>query len=321
MVERTSDALVDALRTALDGTGTVTRQPAIARRAESLLGAAVVATAPVAGGDIATATKLRLSDGTTALMKTLTGAPAGFFAAEAARAALAGRGGRRRRRCREVLAVDDECLVLRLDRARQATAAEAADLRPPARRHPRRRRRRRSAQRRGDGFIGRLPLPNRAVPTLGRVLRRAAGCCPTCAGRRPRRAHRPARSRTVEAVVGRLAELVPEEPPARLHGDLWNGNVLWGQDGRAWLVDPAAHGGHRETDLAMLALFGLPHLPRVLDAYDEATPAGRGLAGPGRRCTSCSRCWSTPACSAAGTAPARPPRPRGTPDLSGTSRG
>ena len=71
-------------------------------------------------------------------------------------------------------------------------------------------------------------------------------------------------------------EPVPEEPPARLHGDLWTGNVLWGQDGRAWLVDPAAHGGHRETDLAMLALFGLPHLPRVLDAYDEAAPLAEG---------------------------------------------
>ncbi len=79
----------------------------------------------------------------------------------------------------------------------------------------------------------------------------------------------------VEAVVPRLAELVPEEPPARLHGDLWNGNVLWGHD-RAWVIDPAAHGGHRESDLAMLALFGLPHLPRVLDAYAEASPLADG---------------------------------------------
>ena len=42
------------------------------------------------------------------------------------------------------------------------------------------------------------------------------------------------------------------------------------------MIDPAAHGGHRESDLAMLALFGLPHLPRVLDAYAEASPLADG---------------------------------------------
>jgi fructosamine-3-kinase len=52
--------------------------------------------------------------------------------------------------------------------------------------------------------------------------------------------------------------------------------VLWGTDGRVWVIDPAAHGGHRETDLAMLALFGMPHLARVLDAYDETAPLGEG---------------------------------------------
>jgi fructosamine-3-kinase len=54
--------------------------------------------------------------------------------------------------------------------------------------------------------------------------------------------------------------------------------VLWGLDGRVWLIDPAAYGGHREVDLAMLALFGLPHLPRVLDAYVEACAATQPLA-------------------------------------------
>jgi fructosamine-3-kinase len=67
----------------------------------------------------------------------------------------------------------------------------------------------------------------------------------------------------------------PAEPPARLHGDLWSGNVLWAPDG-AWLIDPAAHGGHRETDLAMLVLFGCPHLDAVLTAYDEAAPLADG---------------------------------------------
>ncbi|WP_367132069.1 fructosamine kinase family protein [Saccharothrix sp. HUAS TT1] len=82
----------------------------------------------------------------------------------------------------------------------------------------------------------------------------------------------PAEARTVEAVRVEA----PAEPPARLHGDLWSGNVHWAADGRAWLVDPAAHGGHRETDLAMLALFGCPHLDRVLAAYDETAPLADG---------------------------------------------
>ncbi|MER7571405.1 fructosamine kinase family protein [Streptomyces sp. NPDC126514] len=76
-----------------------------------------------------------------------------------------------------------------------------------------------------------------------------------------------------ERVCARLPELAgPAEPPARLHGDLWNGNVLWGADGHAWLIDPAAHGGHRETDLAMLHLFGCPHLDRLLDGYRRTAP-------------------------------------------------
>ena len=83
----------------------------------------------------------------------------------------------------------------------------------------------------------------------------------------------------IEGVIGKLTALLPEEPPARLHGDLWNGNVLWGQESRVWLIDPAAYGGHRELDLAMLTLFGLPHLPRVLEAYQERQPARRGLGG------------------------------------------
>ncbi|OPF71284.1 fructosamine kinase [Streptomyces antioxidans] len=83
----------------------------------------------------------------------------------------------------------------------------------------------------------------------------------------------------IELACERLPELAgPAEPPARLHGDLWNGNVLWGTDGQVWLIDPAAHGGHRETDLAMLHLFGCPHLDRVLDGYQEVAPLAEGWA-------------------------------------------
>ncbi|WP_346085044.1 fructosamine kinase family protein, partial [Streptomyces thermocarboxydus] len=81
----------------------------------------------------------------------------------------------------------------------------------------------------------------------------------------------------VERVCARLPELAgPAEPPARLHGDLWSGNVLWGADGRVHVIDPAAHGGHRETDLAMLALFGCPLLDAVLEGYQEVAPLAEG---------------------------------------------
>ncbi|WP_022886191.1 fructosamine kinase family protein [Glaciibacter superstes] len=68
-----------------------------------------------------------------------------------------------------------------------------------------------------------------------------------------------------------------DEPPARLHGDLWNGNVLWSADGVV-LIDPAAHGGHRETDLAMLALFGCPYLDDVFGGYESKAHLRAGWA-------------------------------------------
>ncbi|UMG94031.1 fructosamine kinase family protein [Nocardioides sp. TF02-7] len=80
----------------------------------------------------------------------------------------------------------------------------------------------------------------------------------------------------VERAAARVGEVVPEEPPARLHGDLWNGNVLWTNDDRVVVIDPAAYGGHREVDLAMLALFGLPQLPQVMAAYEEVAPLAEG---------------------------------------------
>ena len=75
--------------------------------------------------------------------------------------------------------------------------------------------------------------------------------------------------------VGRIVVDVPAEPPARLHGDLWTGNVLGDQEGRPWLIDPAAYGGHREMDLAMLDLFG-PFPARTIAAYQEIAPFADG---------------------------------------------
>jgi fructosamine-3-kinase len=72
----------------------------------------------------------------------------------------------------------------------------------------------------------------------------------------------------VDAVMVRCdaGDFDDDDPPARLHGDLWSGNVMWTSEG-AVLIDPAAHGGHRETDLAMLALFGCPYLDEVISGY------------------------------------------------------
>jgi fructosamine-3-kinase len=81
--------------------------------------------------------------------------------------------------------------------------------------------------------------------------------------------------RAVEAVCDRIHDLAgPPEPPARLHGDLWSGNVLT-SGGRPYVIDPAAYGGHREVDLAMLRLFGSPSL-RFYAAYEEVAPLAAG---------------------------------------------
>ena len=80
----------------------------------------------------------------------------------------------------------------------------------------------------------------------------------------------------IESVADRIGELAgPAERPSRIHGDCWAGNVLW-SGGRGWLIDPAAHGGHRETDLAMLALFGAPFLDRIIACYQEVAPLAAG---------------------------------------------
>jgi fructosamine-3-kinase len=47
----------------------------------------------------------------------------------------------------------------------------------------------------------------------------------------------------------------------------------------AVLIDPAAHGGHRETDLAMLGLFGTPYLHEILEGYQAVTPLAEGWEG------------------------------------------
>jgi fructosamine-3-kinase len=125
------------------------------------------------------------------------------------------------------------------------------------------------------GYIASLPLPNDQADSWPSWYA-ARRLLPYCRIGRDEGALGPADVKLIESVAGRIADLAgPAEPPNRIHGDCWSGNVLW-SDGRAWLIDPAAHGGHRETDLAMLALFGAPYLDRILAAYDEARPLAQG---------------------------------------------
>ena len=244
----------------------------IAGRAEALLGTAVVATTPVAGGDICTSTRLRLSGGGSALMKTRPNAPDDFFTVEAH--GLRWLGEASGVEVPDVLAAEPDCLVLSWVEVGRPTPEAAEQLG----------RRLAATHRAGapvfgadrDGYIGTLPLPNRSAPTWSEFFA-TRRILPYLKLGRDRGAVTPDDAADIEAVVRRITDLAgPSEPPARLHGDLWSGNVLWGQGGRTWLVDPAAYAGHRETDLAMLALFGLPQLQRVLDAYTEEAPLADG---------------------------------------------
>jgi fructosamine-3-kinase len=129
-----------------------------------------------------------------------------------------------------------------------------------------------------DGYIGRLPLDNSLFSgSWGEwfAQRRLAPFVKLSVDGG-------ALSTVDASLVERAAERIAsgavggDEPPARIHGDLWPGNVVWARD-QAWLVDPAAHGGHRETDLAFLGLFGgAPFLDRTVAAYDEEWPLAAG---------------------------------------------
>jgi fructosamine-3-kinase len=128
-------------------------------------------------------------------------------------------------------------------------------------------------------FIADLPLPEGTWETFGSFYAQARV--------RPL-ADRARKARTLtdaeHSVCMELADVLetedprllgPPEPIARLHGDLWSGNVLWRRRDCV-LIDPSAHGGHRECDLAMLNLFGLPYLDEVLEAYDHEWPLSPG---------------------------------------------
>jgi fructosamine-3-kinase len=122
-----------------------------------------------------------------------------------------------------------------------------------------------------SAVVGSLRLPNEPLPDWPSFYAQRR-LLPALQAARGRGAISPSGTSAVQAVCERIAELCgPPEPPARLHGDLWSGNVLADAAGRPWLIDPTAYGGHREVDLAMLRLFGAPS-PRVFDAYEEISP-------------------------------------------------
>jgi len=142
----------------------------------------------------------------------------------------------------------------------------------------------------GVGFIGRQELAVQAFPTWGEFFAETRLLPYARAARRVGTID-DAGLRLVERVCDRLlaGEFDDGRPPARIHGDLWGGNVLYGVarsgqgasragagDVHAVLIDPAAHGGHGLTDLAMLALFGTQQLERVEQSYAEAAGLARG---------------------------------------------
>ena len=221
----------------------------------------------MAGGDINEAWQVVWADGRRSFVKTRRDPGPGEYAAEAAGLRWLGEPGALQ--VPEVLGVGEDFLELEWVEGGRLDDAGASELGHGLA----------AVHRAGAaGFgapaplrIGRLELPNDQLP----------GWPEFYAERRLAPLIAPARLsgrgvRAVERVCGRIVDLAgPAEPPARLHGDLWGGNVLAGVDGRPWLIDPVAYGGHREVDLAMLALFG-GRPGRVLDAYVEAWPLAAG---------------------------------------------
>lgn len=243
---------------------------------ERALGQPVQSVASVGGGSINDAFEVTLSDGSGIFVKTHPDAPAGMFAAEARGLRWLDEAGAIR--VPRVLGFDDAApafLALELLKpARPQSDFDEMLGRSLAALHAF------GAPHFGldhDNFIGRLPQSNapsrdwagfywsaRLEPQLRLALDRGL-------------VDESMRSR-FSALESKLPALVgPVEPPSRLHGDLWGGNLHVDERGAPCLVDPAAYGGHREIDLAMMKLFG-GFGRHVFAAYEESFPLAEGAA-------------------------------------------
>jgi fructosamine-3-kinase len=237
-----------------------------------VLGVEVGSTRPVGGGCISDAQRVELADGRVVFVKSGAGLADDLLTVEAAGLRwLAESGGVR---VPEVLALGEQVLVLEWIEAGAATGTTAERLgRGLARLHAS------GAPGFGwvrDGFIGSLPQRNTPLtddwPSFWFTYRIE----PLARQAVDRRSLPSDASALVRRLGERLRDLAgPPEPPARLHGDLWSGNVMVGAGGVPWVVDPAPYGGHREVDLAMLHLFGRTEAA-VVDAYQEMSPLAPG---------------------------------------------
>jgi len=230
---------------------------------------------PVGGGSVSTASRLTLDDGTSIFAKSWPSGPApeGFFAAEAAglswlRSAAAVP-------VPEVIVALPELLAMEWVEPGAPSAVAAEGLgRDLAALH------RSGADAFGadrPGFIGPLPLDNTVTNGPWGAWFGERRLLPYLRISADRGVLSAADVALVDRIINTITSYAESEAPSRTHGDLWPGNVLWAADGRAWLIDPAAQGGHRETDLAALALFGgVPHLDRLRAAYNEVHPLADG---------------------------------------------
>jgi fructosamine-3-kinase len=243
-----------------------------------IAGEPVVTVGRVHGGDTAAAHRMELASGRALFAKTHADPPAGFFTTEAASLRWLAEPGVAR--VPEVVAAsdggDDEPphLVLGwIDEGPPRPTTEEELGRQLAALHRAAPAAFGRSDRRTTGSLG-LPNEPRAAWAEFYASQRLA---PLAARARATDALAPDDLVRLERLdADRLAALGgPVEPPARLHGDLWAGNRLVDRAGSSWLIDPAAHGGHREFDLAMMRLFG-GFGPACFAAYEEVAPLADG---------------------------------------------